>query len=84
MLLIGKDTLNFLKARFDLENNIRIFPGAGDLEGKVLRESRAGHLMVSLLLDSSWFVFMIRLFHRRLRDLVFSSNVMSEACSVKR
>ena len=39
MLLIGKDTLKVLEARFDLKNNIGIFPGAGDLQGKVLRES---------------------------------------------
>ena len=54
MLLIGKDTLKVLEARFHKKNNIRFFPGAGDLEGKVLRESRPGHLMVPLLLDSSW------------------------------
>ena len=35
-----------LEARIDLENDISIFPGAADLQGKVLRESRAGHLMV--------------------------------------
>ena len=38
-----KDTLKLLEARFDPKNNIGIFPGAGDLQGKVLRESRAGH-----------------------------------------
>ena len=54
MLLVGKDTLKVLEARFDLKNNIGIFPGAVDLEDKVLRESRAGHLMVPILPDSSW------------------------------
>ena len=49
MLLIDKDTSKVLEARFDLKNNIGIFPGAGDLQGKVLRESREGHLMVPLL-----------------------------------
>ena len=38
MLLIGKDTLKVLEARSDLKNDIGIFPGAGDFEGKVLRE----------------------------------------------
>ena len=45
LLLIGKDTLKVLEARFDLKNNIGIFPGAADLEGKVLREGCAGHLI---------------------------------------
>ena len=54
MLLTGKDTLKVLEARFDLKNNIGFFPSAGDLQGKVLRESRAGHVMVPLLPDSSW------------------------------
>ena len=30
MLLIGKDTLKVFEARFDLNKNIGIFPGAGD------------------------------------------------------
>ena len=42
------------RTRFDLKNNVGIFPGAGDFQGKVLREIRARHLMVPLLLDSSW------------------------------
>ena len=49
MLLIGMDTLKVFEARFDLKNNIGIFPGAGDLQGTVLRESRAGHLMEPVL-----------------------------------
>ena len=49
MLLIGTDALKLLEPRFDLKKNIGNFPGAGDFEGKVLRESRAGHLMVLLL-----------------------------------
>ena len=49
LLLIGKDTLKVLEARFDLKNNIGNFPSDGDLEGKVLRESLAVHLMVPLL-----------------------------------
>ena len=52
MMLVG--TLKVLEAQFDLKNKIVIFPGAGDLQGKVLRESRAGHLMVPLLPDTSW------------------------------
>ena len=76
MLLIGKDTLKVLKARFvDLKNNIDIFPSAGDFDGKVLRESRAGHLMVPLLLESFWSVFMIRLSHQRPRDPWFSRRM---------
>ena len=54
MRLIGKDTLKVLEARFDFRNKIGIFPGAGDYQGKVLRESRAGHLMVPVLPDSPW------------------------------
>ena len=38
VLLIGQDTLKVLDARFDLKNNVGIYPGAGDVEGKVLRE----------------------------------------------
>ena len=52
MLLIGKDTLKVLEARFDSKNNI--FPRACDLHDKVLRESRARHLIVPMLPDSSW------------------------------
>ena len=52
MLLICKDTLKVLEARFDLKNNIGFLPGAGDFEGKVLRERHAGHLMVPLLPES--------------------------------
>ena len=54
MLLIGKDTLKILEARFDLKSNIWNFPGAGDLEGQVLRESGANHLMAPLLSESFW------------------------------
>ena len=43
LLLIVKDTLKVLEAQFDLKNIIGIFPGAGDLQGEVLRECRAGH-----------------------------------------
>ena len=83
MLLIGKDTLKVLEARFDLKSNSGIFPGAGDLLGKVLRESRAGHLMVPLLPDSS------REFHDSLvpsetaGPLIFLTSVTNEAFSVK-
>ena len=38
MLLIGKDTLKVLEARFDLKHNMGIVPGAGYFHGKVLRE----------------------------------------------
>ena len=34
MLLIGKDTLKVLEARFDVKNNIGFFPGTGDFQGK--------------------------------------------------
>ena len=54
MLLVGKNTFKVLQARFGLENKIGIFPSAGDFQGKVLRESRAGHSMVPLLPHSSW------------------------------
>ena len=43
VLLKGKDCLKVLKARFELQNNIGIFPDAGYFHSKVLRESRAGH-----------------------------------------
>ena len=74
MLLMGKDTLNVLEARFDLKNNIGIFPDAGDLQGKVLRESRAGHLMVPLLPDSSLFRGSIVLFDACVRKTVLPVN----------
>ena len=70
MLLIGKDTLKVLEARFDLKNNIGIFPGAGDFQGKVWRECRAGHLRAPLVperLGNS----MTRLSHRKQLDLLF-------------
>ena len=54
MLLTSKDTLKVLEARFDLKNNIGIFPSAGDFQGKVLRESCTRHLMVPLVPDTSW------------------------------
>ena len=47
MLLIGKDTHDLTS------KTILIFPGAGYFQGNVLRDSRAGHLMVPLLPDSS-------------------------------
>ena len=47
MLLIGKDTLKVLEARFNPKNHVDIFLAAGDFQGKVLRESRAGHLIGS-------------------------------------
>ena len=55
MLLIGKDTLKVWEAR-DLICRVMLdfFLGAGDLRGKVLRESRVKHFMVLLLPDSSW------------------------------
>ena len=74
MMLMGKDTLNVLEARFDLKNNIGIFPDAGDLQGKVLRESRAGHLMVPLLPDSSLFRGTIVLFDACVRKTVLPVN----------
>ena len=48
-----RHAVKVLEARFGLKNIIGVFPGAGDFQGKVLRESRAGHVMVPLLLDSS-------------------------------
>ena len=54
MLFNGKYTLKVLEKRFDLKNNIGIFPSAGDFESKMLRESRASHMMVPLLPESFW------------------------------
>ena len=84
MLLIGKDTLKVLEARFGLENNIGVFPGAGDLQGKVLCESRAGHLMVALLPDSSWEFHDSCVPSETAGPLVFLTSVTNDACSVKR
>ena len=83
ILLIGKDTLKVLEARFDLKNNIGIVPDAGDLQGNVLGESRAGHLMVPLLPDSSWEFHDSFLPSGTAGPLVFSTNVTNEAFSVK-
>ena len=44
------------------------FPGAGDFQGKVLRESRAKHLMVPMLLIRLGSL-RIQWYHRRLLDL---------------
>ena len=71
MLLIGKDTLKVLEARFNLKNNIGNFPSDGDFEGKVLRESLAVHLLVPLLPESC-VIFMIRLCHQTPREPWFS------------
>ena len=84
MLLIGKHTSKVLEARFDLKNNIGIFPGDGDLQGKVLRESRAGHLMVPLLPDSSWEFHDSFVPSETAGPLVFAANLTNEALSVKR
>ena len=73
-----------LEARFGLKNNIGIFPGAGDFQGKVLRESRAGHLMVPLLPDSPLEFHDSFVPSETAGPLVFSTKVMSEAFSVKR
>ena len=84
MLLIGRDTLKVMEARFDM-NNIGIFQGAGDIQGKVLRESRAGHLMVPLLPDSSLKFDDTFVPSEAAGPLVFLDNRnASEACSVKR
>ena len=83
VLLIGKDALKVLEARFDLKNNIGIFPDAGDLQGKVLGDSRAGHLMVPLLPDSSWEFHDSFLPSGTAGPLVFLANVTNEAFSVK-
>ena len=84
MLLRGKDTLKVLEARFDLKNSIVIFAGAGDFQGKVLRESRAGHLMVPLLPDSSWEFQDSFVPSETAGPLVFSTSVTNEAFSVRR
>ena len=84
MLWNGKDTLKVLEARFDLENNIGIFQGAGDFEGKVLRQSRASHLMVPLLLESFWEFHGSFVPSETAGSLAFSTNVMNETLSVKR
>ena len=84
MLLMGYDTLKVLEARFDLENHIGICPGAGDLDGNVLRESPAGHSMVPLLPDLSWEFRDSFVPSETAGPLVFSTSVMSEVFSVKR
>ena len=77
MLLIGKDTLKVLEAKFGLNNNIGIFSGAGDFEGKVLRGSRAGHLMVPLLPESFWEFHDSFVPSETTGTMVFSTNVMN-------
>ena len=42
------------KRDFGLKNNIGFFPGGGDFQRNVLRESRAKHLIIPLLPNSSW------------------------------
>ena len=84
MLLIGKDTLKVLDARFDLKKNIGIFPGAGEFEDKVLRESRAGHMMVPMLPESYWEFLDFFVPSETAGPLVFSTNVKNENFSVKR
>ena len=83
MLLIGKDTLKVLEPRFDLKKNIGHFLGVGDFHGTVLRESRAGHLMVPLLPDSSWEFHDSFVPSETPGPLVFSTSVTNEAFSVK-
>ena len=79
MLLVGKDTLEVLEARFDL----KII-----LEFRVLEISKAtccaGHLMVPLLPDSSWEFDDTFVPSEAAGPLVFPTNVMSDAFSVKR
>ena len=81
---MGTDTLKVLEARFDLKNNIGISPGARDFQGKVLRESRAGHLMVLLLADTSWEFQDTCTPSETAGALVFTVNVMNEAFSMGR
>ena len=82
MLLIGSDTLKVLEARFDLKNNIGTFPGAGDFEGKMLRDSHASHLMVPLLPESFFWEFHDSFVPSETAGpLIFSTNV---TFSVKR
>ena len=84
LLFIGKDTLKLLEARFDLKINIGMFPGAGVFQGEMLRESRAGHLMVPVLLDSSWEFHDSFVPSETAGPPFFSASVTSEALSVKR
>ena len=72
------------RTRFGLKNNVGIFPGAGDFQGKVMREIRARHLMVPLLPDSSWGFDGTFVPSEAAGPLVFSTNVTLEAFSVKR
>ena len=81
MLLIGKDSL---EARFDLVNNIGIFLGAGDFQGKVLQESWAGDLMIPLLRDSFWEFSDQFTPSEKGGPLVLLVNVTNEVCSVRR
>ena len=76
--------MKVLEARFGLKNLIGIFPGAGDFQGKVLRESRAGHVIVPLLLDSSSEFDDTFVPSEAAGPPVFSTNVTREAFSVKR
>ena len=61
-----------------------MYPGAGYFQGGVLRESRAGHLMVPLLPESSWDFHDSCVPLETAGPLHFPTNVMSEAFSVKR
>ena len=75
MLLIGKDTLKVVEARFDLKNNIGIFPGAGDLQGKVysrFHRCPIRHGNGSFVPSET------------ARPFVFSTSVTNEAFSVER
>ena len=80
MLLIGIDTLKVSEARFNLQNNIGLFPDAGDFEGK----GRAGHLMVPLLPESFWEFHDSFVPSETTGPMVFSTNVTNETLSVKR
>ena len=72
MLLLGTDTLKVFEARFGMTNNIENFPGAGDLQRTVLRESLAVHLLGPVLPNLSVPAI------RDIRTIVFSENVTNE------
>ena len=84
MLLIGKDTLKVLEARFDLKNNVGNVPGAGDFLGKSDARMSSWTLRWHPCCPIRPGSFMIRSGHRRHRDNRFSANVTKEEFTVRR
>ena len=54
LVVVGKDALQKMKTKIDLETNYSKFPGIGDHNGSVCSESRAGHMILPLLPDKHW------------------------------